>query len=98
MRRLPYLTQWRTTSMCGLEVEFEHPQRVGHVLRRVGNGYQRHHHASHFLTWYSNPLLVIVIVAFDEVETVGFRQLAQLVVRQVDAVHLPGPGCAGSHW
>src|SRR6185437_12898013 len=72
----------------GFEVEFEHAQRMRDVLRRIGDRHQWHNHVA-FLDVVLHPLLVDGDVALDEVETLVLRQLAQLVVGKVDAVHLP---------
>src|SRR4029077_20287359 len=50
------------------------------------------HHRVALLDVVLDPLLVDGDVALDEVEARGLGQIAQLVVRQVDAVYLPWPG------
>ena len=50
-----------------LEVELEHPQRMRHILRRVGDGDQRHDGIA-LLDVVLHPLLVDRDVAFDEVK------------------------------
>ncbi len=72
----------------GLEVELEHPQRVRHVLRRIGDGHQRHHHVA-LLDVVLDPLLVDRDVTLDEVEALVLGQVAELVVGEIDPVDLP---------
>jgi len=62
---------------------------VGHVLRRIGDRHQRHHHVA-LLDVVLDPLLIDGDVALDEVEAIVLRQRTQLVVREVDAIDLPG--------
>ena len=79
----------------GLEVELEHAQRMRHVLRRVGDRDERHHHVA-LLDVVLDPLLVDGDIAFHEVEAIVLRQITELVVGEVDAVDLPVADCAGS--
>ncbi len=72
-----------------LEIELEHAQRMRHVLRRVGDRDERHHHVA-LLHVVLDPLLVDRDVAFDEVKAAGIgRQIPELVVGEVDPVDLP---------
>ena len=72
----------------GLEIEFEHAQRLAHVSRRRRDRHQRQDHVA-FANVVFDPLLVDRDVALEKPHARMRRHLAEAARRHVHAVDLP---------
>ncbi len=87
---LPVLHALAHDGEVRLEVELEHAQGIGDVLRRVRDRHERHDDVA-FLDVILDPLPVDGDISFDEVESRARGDFRQFVVEEVHRVDLPGP-------
>ena len=78
----------------GLEIQLEDPQRMGDVLRGIGDRHQRHDHVA-LLDVILHPLLVDGDVALDEVEAVVLRAGRRACCPRGRCRRPPSPARAG---